>query len=109
MNEDRRDSPRRFATLPAQIETDAGRVTIAVTQDVSATGLQVLSEKPLAVGTAVTLYLLLDSVQYEISGKIVRQEELALDERTMWRWRAGVAVDSSDADLATVFAAISRA
>ena len=39
MVNDRREAPRLPASLHAQIETEAGRLTIAITQDLSATGL----------------------------------------------------------------------
>lgn len=108
MTEDRRHSPRHRATIPAQIETDTGRSTIAVTQDVSATGLLVLSHRPLEVGRDVTLHLLLDGNQHEITGTVVRHETLAAPEAVMWSSKAAVAIAAST-DLARILSAISTA
>lgn len=109
MVEDRRESPRHVATLPAQIETDAGRFTIAITKDVSESGLLVMSHQALDVGTGVTIYLSVGGAQYVVTGKVVRQESLVHDESAMWRSRAAVAVDTTDSDLAKIFAAVTAA
>ena len=108
MVQERRDSTRHRASLPAQIETEAGRYTIALTHDVSATGLLVLSHQPLEVGTGVTLHVAVEGVQYAVHGKVVRQEPLAHEDAAMWRSKSAVAVEANDRDLATIFAAISR-
>lgn len=109
MVEDRRESPRQVAALPAQIETDAGRFTIAVTKDVSERGLLVMSHQPLAVGTGVTIHLNVGGTQYVVTGKVVRQETLANEAAAMWRSRSAVAVDTTDSDIAAIFAAVTAA
>jgi hypothetical protein len=108
MIEDRRTSTRHPVSLHAQIETDAGRSTIAVTQDVSAGGLLVLSHQLLEVDQGVTLHVLLDKVQHEVSGKVVRQEPLAHGESSLWRTKVAVAIDTSDPQLAKIIAALAR-
>lgn len=106
MAEDRRYATRHPAALHAQVETDAGRSTIALTQDVSATGLLVLSHQPLALGQGVTIYVLVDGEQHVLSGKVVRHEPLAHAEAALWRSKAAVAVDGGAAELAAILAAI---
>jgi len=106
MIEDRRHSPRHHAALPAQIETEAGRYTIAITQDVSATGLLVLSHRPLDVGSGVTLHVLIDGVQHEVTGKVVRQEPLAAGEAALWSSKAAVVIDEAGGDSATILSAV---
>jgi len=96
------------ATLPAQIETDEGRFTAALTNDVSESGLLVMSHQPLGVGTGVTIYVSLGGVQYVVTGKVVRQESLTHEAAAMWRSRSAVAVDS-DSDLGMIFAAVAAA
>lgn len=106
MAENRRASPRHVATLPAQIETDAGRFTIAITKDVSESGLLVMSHQALEVGTGVTIYLSHGGAQYVVTGKVVRLEPLAHEDSAMWRSSAAVAVDTDNSDVAKIFAAV---
>lgn len=107
MTYDRRDAPRTPALLHAQIETDSGRSTIAVTQDVSATGLLVLSHQAIGLGRHVTIHVLVDGNQYEVSGKVVRVEELAHGEASIWRSKEAVSIDKKQQpDLAKILAAI---
>jgi len=106
MGEERRESSRREATLPAQIETDEGSVTVALTKDVSESGLLVLSRQALTVGTGVTIHLRFGGAQYVVTGKVVRHETLTHDQ---WRSRSAVAVDTTDSDLGMIFAALAAA
>lgn len=106
MGDERRESPRHEATLPAQIETDAGRFTAALTKDVSESGLLVMSHQTLDVGTGVTIHLRFGGAQYVVTGKVVRQESMTTEEAAMWRSRSAVAVDTTDSDLGMIFAAL---
>jgi len=108
MVEERRQSPRRNATLHVQIETDAGRTTAAITQDLSEVGLLVLSHQALELGMGVTVYVLAESKQYVVSGKVVRQERA--DQVATWRYKAAVAIDpKQQPDLDKILAAIANA
>lgn len=109
MTDNRRTAPRRAASLPAHIETDEGRSMAAVTQDLSASGLLVLSHRPLAVGQEVSLYLLYGGEQHELRGKVVREEPLAHQESAMWLAKAAIAIDTSDQELAAILDAIAAA
>jgi hypothetical protein len=104
MVEERRQSPRHAASLNAQIETETGRTTIAITQDVSAVGLLVLSHRALQVGKSVTIYVLAEGNQYVVNGTVVREEPAGQGE--LWQWRAAVAIDPQEADLEKILAAI---
>jgi c-di-GMP-binding flagellar brake protein YcgR len=102
---DRRDSPRLAAALNAQIETDTGRMTIALTQDLSATGVAVLSHQALPIGGHVTIHVLLGGDQYVINGKVVREVPLA-DSEKLWRSKAAVSFDGNEAGAARLLALI---
>ena len=82
---------------------------IAVTQDVGASGLLVLSQRALVAGQSLTLYLLFGGVQHVLTGKILRQEPLAHDERSLWRSKAALVFDDGNPDLAKILAALSDA
>lgn len=101
---ERRYSPRHPASLHAQIETASGRFTIALTQDVSTTGLLVHSHQQ--IEGRVTIYVLLDGVQYMMAGTVVRQEPLAHGETSLWRAKAAVAIDPAEPDAARIAAAL---
>ncbi len=106
MVQDRRYSPRHTASLHAQIETENGRWTIAITQDMSATGLLVLSKQPIGIGGRVTIHVLVDGEQCAITGTVVREEPLAHGEASMWRSKEAVAIDPKQRDYAKILAAI---
>jgi Tfp pilus assembly protein PilZ len=106
MSEDRRSSPRHPASFPAQIETDAGRTVAAIARDIGPGGLLVLSRRALQVGEDVALHLLFESVQYVVTGKVVRQEPLDEGERSLWQTKVALAVDANDPVLAKIFASV---
>jgi len=54
----------------------------------------------------VTLYVLVNSEQHVLSGKVVRHEPLAHAEAALWRSKAAVAIDGGEAELAAILAAI---
>lgn len=108
MSQERREATRHAASLPAQIETDSGRYTVAVTRDVSATGLLVHSHHPLEVGSSVTVYVAVAGEQYAVTGKVVRGEPLAHEDMAMWRAKSAVVLDADNPELAGFVAAISR-
>ena len=80
---------------------------IAITQDLSATGLLVLSHQAIGIGRRVTIHVLVDGNQYQITGKIVREEPLAHSEASLWRSKEAVAIDKKQQpDLVKILAAI---
>ena len=102
--EDRRASPRHEAYISAALETSQGRSTIAITRDISPTGLLLLTRLPLEVGEVVTLTAALGGAPHTLSGKVVRTE--AIDDHELWRHKVAIAVDDADPALAEVHAAL---
>lgn len=102
--EDRRASPRQEAYISAALETSQGRTTIAITRDISARGLLLLTRAPLAVGEVVKLTAAVGDAQHALSGKVVRVEPLELHE--LWRYKAGIEVDEDDPANAALHAAL---
>jgi hypothetical protein len=102
--EDRRASPRHEAYVSAALETSQGRSTIAITRDISAAGLLILTRLPLEIGEVVKLTAALGDAQHTLSGKVVRQEDVESHE--LWRYKAAIAVDDTDPALAAFHAAL---
>lgn len=107
MTEERRASPRRAAFLAAEIETSAGKSSIAITRDVSENGLLAFSRRELALGETIKVRLVRGQDVYEITGKVVRQEPLSPEESTLWRTKVGLLVEDT-AQLRDVLAAVDR-
>jgi hypothetical protein len=102
--EDRRASPRHEAYVSAALETSQGQSTIAITRDISAGGLLILTRLPLEIGEAVKLTAALGESQHTLSGKVVRQE--GLEPHELWRYKAALSVDAADPALAAFHAAL---
>jgi hypothetical protein len=102
--EDRRAAPRHEAYISAALETSGGRTTIAITRDISATGLLILTRFPLAIGEVIKLTAALGDAQHALSGRVVRQEDLEPHE--LWRYKVAIAVDDADPALAVFQAAL---
>jgi hypothetical protein len=102
--EDRRAAPRQPASVSAALETAQGRSTIAITRDISARGLLVLTRAELAVGELVKLTVSLASGPGTLSGTVVRVEDLEGHE--LWRYKAAITVDDGDPVLAELHAAL---
>jgi hypothetical protein len=94
MVEDRRAAPRQEAYLSAALETSQGESTIAITRDISSTGLLILTRVSLAIGEVIKLTVVLDESEQPLSGKVVRQERLEPHE--LWRYKVAIAVDDAD-------------
>jgi PilZ domain len=107
MTEERRASPRQTAYIAAEIETSAGKASIAITRDVSARGLLVFSRRELAVGEAVKIRLVRGDEEHLVSAKVIRQEVLSPGESTLWRTKVGIRVDDADV-LAKLLATIEQ-
>jgi hypothetical protein len=103
--EDRRASPRHEAYISAALETSKGRTTIAITRDVSTTGLLILTRATLVVGETVKLTAALGDAPRTLSGKVVRVEPLEPHE--LWRHKVAIAID--DPALAAFHAALAGA
>src|SRR6266850_2774928 len=100
MTEDRRSAPRIAASLAGELESSAGNATIAITRDVSASGLLLYTRLDLAIGDAVKLKVICGGDTIVLSGKVVRKDEV--EDSTLWRTKVAVAVETGDPSLAKV-------
>jgi hypothetical protein len=100
MAEDRRAAPRQEAYLSAALETAQGKSAIAITRDISSTGLLILVGARLVVGETIKLTVVIDEAQRSLSARVVRQERLEPHE--LWRYKVALAVDGADPVLAQV-------
>jgi hypothetical protein len=97
MSEERRGAPRVTAYIAAEIDTGEGKQAIAITRDVSANGILVLTRLSLEVGQAVKLKVAFGGRDDRIlAGKVVRQEELDPGESTLWHTKVALAVEPGD-------------
>ncbi len=108
MTDERRSSERVSASLPGQIETSEGKQGIAITRDVSASGLLLFSRRSHAVGETVKLTLVLHGVEHQVAGRVVRQSRLEPGESTLWRTKVAIVVDDATV-MKTLLAALSAA
>jgi hypothetical protein len=106
MAEDRRAAPRHEAYVSAALETSQGRSTIAITRDISAQGLLILTRIGLAVGDVVKLTVALAGAKHTLSGKVVRVEPMEPHE--LWRHKVALVADSADPVLAQIHATLAE-
>ena len=104
--EDRRAAPRQEAYISAALETSTGRSTIAITRDISTTGVLILTRLPLEVGEIVKLTAVVGGAQHTLSAKVVRVEPLEAHE--LWRYKAAITVDGAAPALAAIHAALAE-
>lgn len=106
---ERRRGPRHSAYLAAEVVVDSGSARIAITKDVSETGLLLLTRAALSEGQLVTLRIHRpgeDDPPLELSGRVVRREPLSRKEIGTWREKVAFAFDKPQPDLAAEFAAL---
>ena len=106
MTDERRASPRHAASLAGELETAEGKSAIALTRDVSATGLAMFTRLRLKVGDPVKLLVLWNDEQVTLHGTVVREESLDPHESTLWRSRVAIAIDPNDPVLAKIVGAL---
>jgi hypothetical protein len=96
MTDERRGTPRHSASFAGEIETPEGHQKIAITRDVSANGVLLLTRtNQLVVGEPVKLRVMVGHEEVHISGRVVRQEPLGAEESTLWRTKVAVTLDPS--------------
>jgi hypothetical protein len=106
VQDDRRASKRHTAHLPGELDTPQGKSTIAITRDVSAGGLLVLTRLRLEVGTPVKLLVLWRDEQLTLEGTVLREQVIEPDESTLWRSKVAIAIEPKDGGLSKIFAAL---
>jgi hypothetical protein len=101
MTDERRSAPRVIAYLAGEIETSGGKTSVAITRDVAANGLLLLSRSQFAIGDGVSLTILSGSGgearRVQVRGKVVRQDKLEPGESDLWRTKVALAVEPSPA------------
>lgn len=109
MTDDRRGSPRHTAYLAAEVDTGEGRQAIAITRDVGAGGVLVLTRLELELGQSVKLRVAIGvDAERCITGKVVRQEVLAPGESTLWRTKVALSVDPADPAYAEILEVVEK-
>ncbi len=102
MTDERRLSPRITAYYAGEMETAEGRHGIAITRDISAGGLLVLSRRSHAVGDTVSMSVICDGETIALRGKVVRLQDLEPGESELYRCKVALAMDH-DAGLAKLY------
>lgn len=96
MTEERRSSPRQPASLAGEIETNEGRQAIAITRDVSTSGLMLFTRlREPNPGDAIKLRVMMGDQEVNVTGTVIRAEVVDPDESTLWRNRIAVSIDPS--------------
>lgn len=108
MTDERRVSPRTAAYLAAEIETEGGHASVAITRDGSATGLLVLTRQKLNAGDHVKLKVAFGSEVHQLAGRVVRLEELDPELSSLWHNQAAIAIDTPNPRLAELFARVAE-
>lgn len=104
-DEERRAAPRERASIAAEIAVDGASPVLGVMLDASATGVQLVTRKTVAVGQPVQLGLqVAGERRVDVTGTIARVERT--DPGTTWRFRIGVSLDEPNEELAEIAAAI---
>lgn len=106
---ERRRGPRHHAYLAAEVVIDATTARIAITKDISDSGLLLLTRAKLAEGQAAKVKIYRpgeDDRPLELSGRVVRRQPLSRDEVGTWREKVAFAFDKLQPELATEFAAL---
>ena len=102
-----RDSERRRAArvnvfLGAELETEEGRTTSAVSRDASATGILLLTRANVDAGSTIKLHVVRmdqSAPPITVAGRVVRSEPLDEDERLVWTRKLAVALDNPPPEL----------
>ena len=95
MTEERREHPRVPVALAGEIETDAGRASIAITRDLSTSGVLILSRMELAIGAPLTFKVMFKNTALTLSGKVIRHEPLDPMVTSLWRYKLAILIDPS--------------
>jgi len=108
-SKERRRGSRHSAYLAAEVVVESGTARIAITKDVSDSGLLLLTRAALTEGQLVKLRIYRPGEEdrpLELSGRVVRREPLSRQELGTWREKVAFAFDHPQAELAAEFAAL---
>lgn len=103
-DEDNRATPRETAYVAAEIVLAEGGTCIGVMQDVSATGIALLTGRKIEPGTAVSVSVQVEAERrVDVTGKVVRRTE---HPHGPWRYRLAIELDRPSEELAAEAARI---
>jgi hypothetical protein len=90
--EDRREATRHPVWFPMKVDTPKNPEGVAVSRNVSETGVLMLAAGKLDPGSSVTVTFRLDKTSPErtVQAKIIRSEANAGDTTGLWPWRVAV-------------------
>src|SRR5262245_11914455 len=93
---ERRRGIRHHAYLAAEIVVESGTARIAITKDISDSGLLLLTRARLTEGQVVKLRIHRPGEEdrpLELTGRVVRREPLSRQEQGTWREKVAFAYD----------------
>lgn len=101
---ERRTAPRRIAYLAAEIEVDGEVLGCGLSWDASATGLLLVTQRPLNVGEEVLLRVrvLKEERPRQLEGRVVRCDLLPSERRDLWKFEAGIELRNPPTDLESI-------
>ena len=106
MSVERRRRYRHSVYLAAELVVEGTSPRTAITKNVSELGLLLLTRSDLDCGQSVVvkIYLPGDETQpVDVPGKVVRLEELADEEKGIWRNKVAFTFDKAQPDIAQEF------
>lgn len=107
MSDERRVAKRHTLWIPVQLEGDEDIKMLAVSKNISWTGVLVIVGASLDVGDRVQLTLQVPGTDdRQVGGEIVRSEVNEDDPEGLWRYRLAIRFDEDVSDLEAAFEAL---
>ena len=106
---ERRRRARHYVYLAAELVVEGTTPRTAITKDISELGLLLLTRAKLERGQTVELRIYLPGQEMRsvvVGGKVVRCEQLADEEKGIWRDKVAFSFHEAQPDLAKEFAAL---
>jgi len=97
MSDERREHPRIPVSLAGEIDSGGERTSIAITRDLSSTGVLILSRREHAVGASLSIRVRFKDNEVILIGKVVRREEIDPNISSLWRYKVALVIDPSPA------------
>lgn len=106
MSIERRRGVRHSVYMAAELVVEGTTPRTAITKDIGDLGLLLLTRAVLSQGESVVVRIYLPGEELrsvDVPGKVVRLEDLADEEKGIWRIKAAFAFDASQPDIAREF------
>jgi hypothetical protein len=103
---ERRRGFRHSVYLAAELVVEGRTPRTAITKDISELGLLLLTRADFSLGDSVVLRIYPPGDEMrsvDVAGKVVRQEDLADEERGIWRHKVAFAFDEAQPEIAREF------